>query len=122
MAALRLKLYAEPTAELEQLTGATVPTWVERLYGSYGTTAAAAPLSAVLEAAAEEFHHRLRAVAALVRKVEARGWRARLDGDTVLVVSGLAAAETQALLEADGVWILARQYAFKREDSEVEWM
>jgi hypothetical protein len=121
VATLRVKLYGSPAQELARMREGDVPRWVGRIYGSYGKDVGTAPLSASIEAVAEELGRRLESVAMVLRKAEARGWRAEVRGDTLLIHTGLATRTAQERMEEDGVWTLVRGYSTLAAN-QVEWV
>lgn len=122
MAAFCLRLYDTPDAELRRTREGDVPRWVRRVYGSYGSDVAGAPLSASIEAVAEGLAGRLAALALAVRKMERRGWSVTLRGDRLLVASDPTVAATVAALEADGVWTVVRELAVPDGAGGPRWL
>ena len=122
VAAFRLRLYEPPAAELRRTVEGDVPRWVRRLYQSYGADVGDAPLSASVEALAEGLGQRLQLLAMAVRKMERRGWSVAVEGDRLLVASGLTREETVAALEADGVWTVVRELAVRDGPEPVAWL
>lgn len=108
---IHLQVYGRPVEELDHTVGARVPRWIERLYQSYGADLDNPPLSASMEAVAEGLGHRLEGLALILRKAEARGWRAAVEGDELVVYTGVGDDEVRAMLEADGVLTLVQEFA-----------
>jgi len=111
---LRLRVYATPVAEVERTVGDRVPRWIQRLYESYGVDLADPPLSASMEAVAEGLKHRLEGIALILRKAEARGWKAVVEVDTVAIYTGVGDDEVQTQLEQDGVLTLVQEFSHTR--------
>ena len=122
MAAFRLRLYEAPREEVRWTREGDVPRWVLRLYQSYGWDPATAPLSTSVEALAQGLAERLKALALTLRKMEARGWSVRLEGDRVLAASDLTREAMVAALHADGVWTVVRELACRDETGGIRWL
>ncbi len=121
MATLKLGLFGTPSDELAQTVDGEVPEWIERVYQSYGTTAAKAPASASVLALSESLGFRLRKLALLLSKMEDLGWSIRPRKWDLVATTGLNEADAAAQLEAAGVWIIARQPAPMDEAGNVRW-
>lgn len=113
---IRLRVYGLPREELGRTLGERAPRWVQRLYESYGADAGNPPLSASMEAVAEGLNHRLEGMALILRKAEARGWKTALEGDELVIYTGIADEDVRAQLEEDGVLTLVQEFA-NREGS-----
>ncbi|MDQ6900870.1 MAG: hypothetical protein M3072_15455 [Candidatus Dormibacteraeota bacterium] len=114
MAALRLRLYEAPEAEIETLSNPP-PRWVERLLESYGASGSQPTAAGQVEALGEELGRRLRQAALVVRRAEQRGWSVTLAGPDIVIATGLAPAAARAALEEDGTWHLVQQLAADRQ-------
>lgn len=115
--AVRLRIFGRPDEELARTVGDRVPRWVQRLYESYGADLADPPLSASMEAIAEGLGHRLEGMALILRKAEARGWKAAVEEDELVIYTGIADEEVRALLEIDGVLTLVQEFAHREGSS-----
>ncbi len=121
MATIKLGLFGTPRDELAATVDGDVPEWIERLYASYGTSSAAAPASASLEALGEALHHRLKKLALLLGKMESLGWSIEPRRWDLLAHTDLDEGAAQAELEAAGVWIIAREYSPADPHGNVRW-
>jgi hypothetical protein len=108
---IHLRVYAPPVVELDRTVGDRVPRWIQRLYESYGADLDNPPLSASMEAVAEGLLHRLEGLALILRKAEARGWKAAVEDDTLVIYTGIDEEEVRAQLEEDGVLSLVQEFA-----------
>jgi hypothetical protein len=108
---LRLRIFRTPSGELARTVGERVPRWIQRLYESYGVDLADPPLSASMEAVAEGLKHRLEGIALVLRKAEARGWKAVVEDDLLVIYTGIGGEEVQAQLEEDGVLTLVQEFS-----------
>ncbi len=121
MATLKLGLFTTPGDELAQTVDGEVPAWIERVYQSYGTTAAAAPASTSVLALSESLGFRLRKLALLLSKMEHLGWSIRPRRWGLLATTDLSEADAAGQLEAGGVWIIAREHAPTDAEGNVCW-
>ena len=121
MARLKLSLFGTPRDELASTVDGEVPEWIDRLYESYGTTAESAPASASVLALGESLGIRLRKLSVLLKKMEALGWSIKPLQWDLLASTDLNEIEAQAQLEAEGVWLIARQHAPVDKDGNVRW-
>ena len=112
---IHLRVYGRPVDELERTVGKHVPRWVQRLYQSYRADLADPPLSASMEAVAEALGHRLEGMALILRWAEARGWKAAIEGDVLVIYTGTGDDEVRAQLEEDGVLTLVQEFARRDE-------
>ena len=111
VARLKLSLFGPPREELANTVDGEVPEWIERLYESYGTSADSAPASASVLALGESLVYRLRKLSVLLKKMETLGWSIKPGCWDLLASTDLDETEAQAQLEAEGVWLIARQHA-----------
>ena len=121
MARLKLSLFGPPRDELASTVDGEVPEWIQRLYESYGTTAASAPASASVLALGESLGFRLRKLSVLLAKMEKLGWSVKPLHWDLLASTDLDEVEAQAQLEAAGVWVIARQHAPLDKAGNVAW-
>ena len=121
MARLKLDLYGTPRDELANTVDGDVPDWIVSLYESYGTSAERAPASASVLALAESLGYRLRKLSVLLSKMEALGWSIKPGRWDLLASTDLDESEAQAQLEAEGVWLIARQHAPVDKKGNVLW-
>lgn len=112
---IRLRVYGLPAEELGRTVGDRAPRWVQRLYESYGADLNNPPMSASVEALAEGLSHRLEGMALILRKAEARGWKTAIEGDELVIYTGIGNDEVRALLEEDGVLTLVQEFAHREE-------
>ncbi len=121
MARLKLSLFGLPRDELASTVDGEVPEWIERLYESYGTSADSAPASASVLALGESLVYRLRKLSVLLKKMEGLGWSIKPGRWDLLASTDLGESEAQAQLEAEGVWLIARQHAPVDKEGNVLW-
>ena len=112
---IHLLVYGRPAGELERLVGERAPRWVQRLYESYGADLANPPLSASVEAMSEGLAHRLEGLALILRRAEARGWKAAIEDDILVIYTGIEEDKVRAQLEEDGVLTLVQEFARRDE-------
>ena len=112
---IHLQVYGRPIEELDRTVGTRAPRWIQRLYKSYGADLAHPPLSASIEAIAEGLGHRLQGLALVLRKAEARGWKAAVEADELVIYTGVGDEEVRAMLEEDGVLTLVQEFAHRDE-------
>jgi hypothetical protein len=121
MATLKLALFGSPRDELATTVDGDVPEWIHRLYASYGTSAQDAPASASVMALSEDLGFRLRKLALLLAKMEARGWRIEPRQSDLLAHTDLDDIAAQAQLESAGVWLIAKAHAPLDAEGNVRW-
>ena len=121
MARLKLSLFGLPRDELASTVDGEVPEWIERLYESYGTSADSAPASASVLALGESLVYRLRKLSVLLKKMEGLGWSIKPGRWDLLASTDLDESGAQAQLEAEGVWLIARQHAPVDKEGNVLW-
>ncbi len=121
VARLKLSLFGLPRDELARTVDGEVPEWIERLYESYGTSADAAPASASVLALGESLVYRLRKLSVLLKKMETLGWSIKPGRWDLLASTDLDETTAQAQLEAEGVWLIARQHAPVDKKGNVLW-
>ncbi len=121
VARLKLSLFGLPRDELASTVDGEVPEWIERLYESYGTSADSAPASASVLALGESLVYRLRKLSVLLKKMEGLGWSIKPGRWDLLASTDLGESEAQAQLEAEGVWLIARQHAPVDKEGNVLW-
>lgn len=114
---IRLRVYGLPAEELGRTLGDRAPRWVQRLYQSYGADLTNPPMSASVEAVAEGLSHRLEGMALILRKAEARGWKTAIEGDELVIYTGIGNDEVRAMLEEDGVLTLVQEFTHREERS-----
>lgn len=112
---IHLRVYARPAEEVGRTVGERVPRWIQRLYESYRADLANPPLSASMEAVAEALGHRLEGMALILRRAEARGWKAAVEDDMLVIYTGIDDDEVRAQLEEDGVLTLVQEFAHRDE-------
>jgi len=121
VARLKLSLFGLPRDELASTVDGEVAEWIERLYESYGTSADSAPASASVLALGESLVYRLRKLSVLLKKMEGLGWSIKPGRWDLLASTDLGESEAQAQLEAEGVWLIARQHAPVDKEGNVLW-
>jgi hypothetical protein len=113
---IHLRVYSAPSVELARTVGDRVPRWVQRIYESYGADLGDPPMSASMEAVAEGLLHRLEGLALILRRAEARGWRAEVEDDMLVIYTGISDDEVRRQLEEDGVLSLVQEFAIRDSD------
>ncbi|MGI8609383.1 MAG: hypothetical protein ACR2MY_09185 [Candidatus Dormibacteria bacterium] len=110
---IHLRVYGLPENEVQRTTGKHMPHWIKRLYQSYGADPGRPPLSASMEAVAESLGHRLEGMALILQKAEARGWKAAVEGEELVIYTGIGDDEVYVQLEEDGVLTLVQELAHR---------
>ena len=122
MATLPLRVYASLGEELAALREGEVPRWALRLYGAYGYAQSDIPLSMAMQALSQALHHRLQNLAVLLARAEDHGWTIRVDGEQLLLNTGLPPERSEELMEEAGVMTVARLLASNGEGGGLRWI
>src|SRR2546429_9932979 len=94
---------------------------MDALKNHAGRSPDAAPAGAWVLALGESRVYRRRKLSVLLKKMEGLGWSIKPRRWDLLASTDLDEIEAQAQLEAEGVWLIARQHAPVDKDGNVRW-